>query len=72
MISLEEARSQRRCRICGEAIKVPAGPAGWEDSFGKLTYPVRVVLNYGKEFAHPNCLYHGIEEQEAASTNNEA
>ena len=54
-LSVPEARRLRVCRICGVPIRA-TGPAGWPEQFGELTYPVRVTLNFGDEFAHTDCL----------------
>ena len=55
-LALEEAKQSDRCRICHQSIKAEMQPAGWKDRFDKLLYPVNVILNYGEEFAHKNCL----------------
>lgn len=57
LISLNQARDESRCRICGEPIKMTDGrPVGWKDEFRAQLFPVAIVLNYGEEFAHPQCL----------------
>lgn len=59
-ITIYEAREQNRCRICGETIEMKGGnPVGWKDEFREMLFPVHVVLNFGKEFAHGKCL--GVE-----------
>lgn len=56
LISLTEAKAEHRCRICGEFIECPAGPADWKESYGKVICPIRLTLNFGDEFAHTDCL----------------
>ena len=29
---------------------------GWQDNFNGMDMPIRLTLNYGKEFAHTDCL----------------
>lgn len=55
-MNLEDARSQNRCRICEEIINVEALPKGWKDRFNELLHPIHLILDFGKEFAHANCL----------------
>lgn len=62
MLTLEEAKRRRVCRVCGEPILVDGAPIGWTDEFGKMLYPVRVTLDFGREFAHTDCLA-GCEEE---------
>lgn len=58
MLSVEEARSARLCRICEQAIGVDTSvlPAGWEHAFGRMALPVGIALDFGEEFAHTNCV----------------
>lgn len=57
VISLEQARAEHRCRICGQSIDVGAGvPEGWKDDFGEMQFPYRLTLRFGQEFAHTDCL----------------
>lgn len=61
MISLVEAKATGCCRICGGRIVEPGSsppgyPVDWMNSFRKMVFPVNVVLNYGEEFAHSDCL----------------
>ena len=61
MLNLEEAVSTGCCRICGgrmlEPGTTPMGyPKGWKTKFRKLVYPIQIVLNFGKEFAHFDCI----------------
>ncbi len=58
MLSLKEARQNNCCRICGRRIHGAEGggkPLGWESEFGRMLFPVNIVLNYGEEFAHGSC-----------------
>lgn len=57
-MTVEEARENRVCRICGKPIvRDPGGmPKGWQTEFGKMVYPERVTLNFGEEHAHTGCL----------------
>jgi hypothetical protein len=59
MLTLEEAKKTCCCRICGKPIQMPEGggfPVGWKESFGKMVWPLKITLNFGKEFAHTDCL----------------
>ncbi len=56
MLSLDEARRQRRCRICGERIEIGHSPLGFEYDFREQIYPQRVTFKFGREFAHTDCL----------------
>lgn len=61
MLTLKEAKETGCCRICGGRIIEPGTgptgyPAGWQDMFGEMLFPVAVTLNFGGEFAHPKCL----------------
>lgn len=60
VLSLAQARAQRRCRICGEPIAVQGCPAGWTEDFGSMVYPLRLSLAFGAEFAHTSCLEQSI------------
>lgn len=56
-MTVAEARTARVCRICGEPIPISGGvPKGWESEFGQMTYPLRITLDFGEEFAHTDCL----------------
>lgn len=61
--TVESAREAGECRICGEPI-VGTFPEGWQFMFGKMQYPLDVVLNFGAEFAHQACLDEDEEEPE--------
>lgn len=56
MITVEEAKNRRVCRICEQPIPNPGAPKGWTEEFGKMVFPIRVTLNFGEEFAHTDCL----------------
>ena len=57
LIPLKEAKATNRCRICGEVVCGSDGkPIGWRDEFGRMTFPLRITLNFGEEFAHTDCL----------------
>ena len=61
MLTLDEAVSTGCCRICGgrmlEPGTTPMGyPKDWKINFGRMVYPIKIVLNFGKEFAHPDCI----------------
>lgn len=58
LLSLNQAKQERRCRICGETIIVAGAPAGWMEDFGSQVYPIKITLNFGEEFAHTDCLPH--------------
>lgn len=60
VLQLDEARGSGRCRVCGGVI-FEQGENGKFDplpnmNFGDLVYPVPVILKFGKEFAHPECV----------------
>lgn len=55
MLTVEQARERRVCRICEQPILV-GGPKGWATNFGRMEFPVAVTLNFGGEFAHTPCL----------------
>jgi hypothetical protein len=59
-MTVAEARDQRVCRICGQPVK-GGGPIDWPLIFGKMTFPSRLTLNFGDEFAHTDCLEHGAQ-----------
>lgn len=60
-MTVSEAREAGVCRICGKPIRVANAPVGWQREFGKLAYPPpAVTLNFGKEFAHTECLERAI------------
>lgn len=40
MLTVEQARARRICRICEQAILSIPSPQGWEFEFGERTYPV--------------------------------
>ena len=57
MLTLEEAKATGCCRICGGRIiepdRTPMGyPKGWKEEFRQMLFPVKVILDYGTEFAH--------------------
>ena len=54
-MTVEEAQKLRVCRICEQEFSVP-GPAGWPSQFKRMVFPVRVLLNFGQEFAHEDCV----------------
>ena len=56
LISLKQAKEERRCRVCGDSINVPKGPQGRTEEFGAVDFPIAVTLNFGEEFAHTICL----------------
>ena len=56
MLTLQEAKEQRRCRICGELIPMQGLPEGIEDKVRDCLCPIKVAFNGGKEFAHTACL----------------
>lgn len=65
LLSLGQARAERRCRICGGPVAVGGFgvPAGWTEQFGEICYPAKLTLNFGmwrwpagEEFAHTECL----------------
>jgi hypothetical protein len=55
-MTVEEARKNRVCRICGEPLPVPVAPRDWTIAFGEMVYPVAITLEFGDEFAHTACL----------------
>ena len=56
-LTVEEARTARVCRICGKPIPRVPGPKDWPFLFGECVYPPpALTLNFGKEFAHTDCL----------------
>jgi hypothetical protein len=54
MITLEEAKAKSCCRICGEPISLKKEMH--HDTLNEQVSPTRIVLRYGKEYAHYNCL----------------
>ena len=57
LLSLNDAKRERRCRICGQPIVVTFVPVGWQDQFREMVYPPpAVTMNFGDEFAHTQCL----------------
>ncbi len=56
MLTVEEAKARRVCRICEQPISNPGAPVGWTEDFGRMVFPVKVTLNFGQEFAHTVCL----------------
>lgn len=56
LLTLADAKAQRRCRICGGAIRPSMVPSGWQEEFRAMTHPVAVTLEFGAEFAHTACL----------------
>jgi hypothetical protein len=57
LLSLNQAKEESRCRICGEQIEglADGAPKGWENKFGEQMYPVKIKLNFGNEFSHTEC-----------------
>jgi hypothetical protein len=56
MLTVEEARERRVCRVCEIPIIGVLAPMGWAHEYGHMTYPDRITLNFGEEFAHTACL----------------
>ncbi len=52
------ARARGVCRICGRSVGVPTYglQENWPFKFGEMTYPMKLTLNFGDEFAHTDCL----------------
>lgn len=67
MLSLREAKDRSKCRICeGTIHRVGGQPLGWMESFGVRCYPApSITLNFGKEFAHTECLKPKKEKPDA-------
>ncbi len=61
MLTVEEAKARRVCRICEQPISNPGAPLDWTEEFGQMVYPIKVTLNFGEEFAHTECLEAAIE-----------
>lgn len=56
-IPLEEAQERGVCRICEQEISNDGHPKGWKETFNRMVFPPpAVVLAYGREFAHAECL----------------
>ena len=59
IIPLEQAQATGCCRICGGVIFEPGSDKltymNLGDKFREMVYPVPVVLQFGREFAHPEC-----------------
>jgi hypothetical protein len=57
-MTVEQARNKCVCRICGKPIAVSKGlPKDWETIYKVRVFPrPNVVLNFGEEFAHEECL----------------
>jgi hypothetical protein len=61
MITVEEAKQRRVCRICEQPISGAGCPVGWTEEFGRMVFPIRITLNFGQEFAHTDCLEKGVD-----------
>lgn len=56
-MTVEEAQGRGVCRICEQEISNDGHPRGWKESFSRMVFPPpAVVLAYGREFAHAECL----------------
>lgn len=56
-MTVEEARKQGVCRVCGAPIPAVAHqPKGWQSDFGEVVWPLAITLKFGEEFAHTACL----------------
>jgi len=55
-IPLGLAQRSAKCRICGESFGSEGMPQGWAYEFQEMVYPVHVILNFGEECAHAECL----------------
>ena len=62
-MTLTEARAKHICRICEQPVKMLA-PARVFDCYADLEWPSRVTLNFGKEFAHTECVEGATEMPE--------
>ncbi len=65
-MTVEEARVKSVCRICGKSMALPQGttPKGWTHEFYEMTYPLRITMDFGDEFAHTDCLPPQKEERD--------
>lgn len=55
-LTVAEARYNGICRVCRDRIRPEAAPKGWQFDFSEMIHPIHVTLNFGKEFAHTQCL----------------
>ena len=56
-LTVEQARKERRCRVCGEPLGTNAmQPLGWHEDYREMVFPVAIILNFGAEYAHPKCV----------------
>lgn len=55
MMTVEEARAQKKCRLCGRALVSP-GPADAPLTYREMVFPVKATFNFGDEYAHTQCL----------------
>ena len=55
-MTVQEAKKRRVCRICKQRISTDGWPKNALHEFGKLVFPERIILNFGREFAHAKCL----------------
>lgn len=60
------AKERLVCRICEEPISMGGQgcPIGWTEAYGEMVFPARITLNFGKEFAHTECLEKFADEIE--------
>lgn len=50
------AQRSAKCRLCGQSFFTDSLPKGWAYNFREILWPVNVILNFGEECAHAQCL----------------
>lgn len=58
MLSIKEAIKETKCRICEKDL-LPIGSKhkeDWYEELYEIMHPVHIILDYGREHAHKNCL----------------
>jgi hypothetical protein len=66
-IPLEEAQERRICRLCFKPISNSGGPKDAHLMFREMVFPEKVTFNFGKEFAHTDCLERHSKDIHGAS-----
>ena len=56
MITVEQAQIDGICRVCGERYDSIYAPQDFHLDFGEQVFPTKWTFNFGREFAHTDCL----------------